>query len=177
MAKEIETKMKLTIPAGQASMAPPIGPALAPTGINTNEFVQRFNDETAEGQGILTPVIITIYDDRTFDLEFKTPPVSELIRRELGLKKGSATPNLKKVGKLTVEQVDKIVEIKRPDLNTNDIKQARKIVAGTAMQMGVEVEGLLEIDTPAIVTEEMQEIIDAGETGGVGTAEEAESQE
>lgn len=142
MAKVIERKMKLTIPAGKASMAPPIGPALAPTGINTNEFVTRFNDQTADGQGILTPVIITIFDDRTFDLEFKTPPVSELIRRTLNIKKGSETPNLKKVGELTLAQVDEIIEIKKPDLNTDDIDASRKIVAGTARQMGVTVKGL-----------------------------------
>lgn len=142
MAKEIVNKMKLTIPAGRASMAPPIGPALAPTGINTNEFVTKFNEQTADAQGILTPVIITIYDDRSFTLEFKTPPVSELIRRTLNIKKGSDTPNLKKVGKLTIKQVDEIIEIKKPDLNTNDIEASRKIIAGTARQMGIEIEGM-----------------------------------
>jgi large subunit ribosomal protein L11 len=141
MAKVVEKTMKLTIPAGKASMAPPIGPALAPTGINTNEFVTRFNDATAEGQGILTPVIISIYDDRSFDLEYKTSPVSELIRRALKIKKGSETPNLKKVGTLTIQQVDEIIEIKKPDLNTTDVLQARKIIAGTARQMGIEIEG------------------------------------
>lgn len=140
MAKEIKQKMKLVIPAGQATMAPPIGPALSPTGINTNDFVTRFNEQTKTGQGILTPVIITIYDDRTFDLQYKTPPTSELIRRELKINKGSATPNLKKVGKLTSEQVLKIIEIKRPDLNTTDVEQAYKIIAGTAKQMGIEVD-------------------------------------
>ena len=141
MAKVIAKKMKLTIPAGRATMAPPIGPALAPTGINTNEFVTRFNDQTAEGQGILTPVIITIFDDRSFELTFKTPPVSELIRREIKIAKGSATPNLKKVGRLSVAQIDKIIEIKKPDLNTDDIVQARKIIEGTARQMGITIDG------------------------------------
>lgn len=138
MAKEIVNKMKFTIPAGQATMAPPLGPALAPTGINSQEFITKFNEATREGQGILTPVIITIYDDRTFSLEYKTPPVSELIRRELKLKKGSATPNLKKVGKLTKEQILKIIEIKTPDLNTKDVEAAYNSVLGTAKQMGVE---------------------------------------
>lgn len=150
MAKKVDKVMKLTIPAGQASLAPPIGPALAPTGINTNEFVTRFNDSTADGQGILTPVIISIYEDRSFDLEYKTPPVSELIRRELKIKKGSGTPNLKKVGKLTIEQVDKIIEIKKPDLNTNDVVEARKIIAGTARQMGIEIVGDMN-KTPTVV--------------------------
>lgn len=138
-AKEVVNKMKFTIPAGQATMAPPLGPALAPTGINSQEFITKFNETTREGQGILTPVIITIYNDKTFSLEYKTPPVSELIRRELKLKSGSATPNLKKVGKLTKEQVLKIIEIKKPDLNTSDEEAAYKIVEGTAKQMGVEV--------------------------------------
>ncbi|WKZ31417.1 MAG: 50S ribosomal protein L11 [Candidatus Dojkabacteria bacterium] len=139
MAKEIVNKMKFTIPAGQATMAPPLGPALAPTGINTQEFITKFNEATREGQGVLTPVIITIYDDRTFTLEYKTPPVSELIRRELKLKSGSATPNLKKVGKLSKEQVLKIIEIKKPDLNSISEESAYNIIAGTAKQMGVEV--------------------------------------
>ena len=112
MAKEIKLKMKLNIRAGQATMAPPLGPALSPTGINTNDFIQKFNADTADGNGILTPVIIYIYEDRSFSLEYKTPPVSELIKRELGLSKGSSTPNLKKVGKLTREQAEKIAEIK-----------------------------------------------------------------
>lgn len=142
MAKQLVRKMKLVIPAGQASMAPPYGPALSPTGINTNEFITQFNAKTQEGHGILTPVIISIFDDRTFSLEFKTPPTSELIRRELKIKSGSGQPNLKKVGKLSKDQVMKIVEVKMPDLNTTDQNQAYKIVAGTAKQMGVEVEAL-----------------------------------
>lgn len=138
--KQVKLKMKLVIAAGQASMAPPIGPALSPTGINTNDFVQRFNEKTKDGQGILTPVILTIYDDRSFDMEYKTPPTSELIRRELKIKKGSSIPNLKKVGKLSKEQILRIIEIKKPDLNTNDEEQSYRIIAGTAQQMGVEVE-------------------------------------
>jgi len=155
MAKVVEKTMKLTIPAGQASMAPPIGPALAPTGINTNDFVTQFNDQTSDGQGILTPVIISIYDDRTFSLEFKTSPVSELIRRALKIKKGSDTPNLKKVGKLTIQQVDEIIEIKKPDLNTDDIIQSRKIIAGTARQMGIEIEG--DMNQPSTIKPSKEE--------------------
>lgn len=138
MAKEIKQIIKITIPAGQASMAPPIGPTLAPYGINTQDFCTQFNEKTKEANGILTPVVLTIYEDRTFSFILKTPPTSELIRRELNIKKGSAQPNLKKVGKLTKEQVMKIVDIKLPDLNTSDPEQAAKIVAGTAKQMGID---------------------------------------
>ena len=138
MAKEIKKVIKITIPAGQATMAPPIGPTLAPYGINTQEFCSQFNEKTRESNGILTPVILTIYEDRTFDFILKTPPTSELIRRELKIKAGSAKPNLEKVGKLSKEQIMKIVEIKMPDLNTSDPEQAAKIIAGTAKQMGIE---------------------------------------
>lgn len=140
MAKEIKKIIKITIPAGQATPAPPIGPTLAPYGISTQEFCTQFNEQTREGNGILTPVIITIYEDRSFEFITKTPPTAELIRKEIKIKKGSARPNLDKVGKLTKEQIRKIVEIKMPDLNTSDPDQAAKIVAGTARQMGVETE-------------------------------------
>ena len=140
MAKPIKAIIKITIPAGQATPAPPIGPTVAPYGISTQEFCSQFNERTKDGQGILTPVVITIYDDRSFDFITKTPPTSELIRRELKIKKGSARANLDKVGKLTKEQIQKIVEIKMPDLNTTDPEQAAKIVAGTAKQMGIETE-------------------------------------
>ncbi len=140
MAKEIKKIIKMVIPAGMATMAPPIGPTLAPYGINTQDFCSQFNDKTRESNGILTPVILTIYEDRTFDFILKTPPTSELIRRELKIKKGSAKPNLEKVGKLTKEQIMRIVEVKMPDLNTSDPEQAAKVIAGTAMQMGIEVE-------------------------------------
>lgn len=140
MAKEIKAIIKITIPAGRATPAPPIGPTLAPYGISTQEFCAQFNEKTMESNGILTPAIITIYEDRTFTFVLKTPPTSELIRRELGIKKGSARPNLEKVGKLSKAQVLKIVETKMPDLNTSDPEQAAKIIAGTARQMGIEVE-------------------------------------
>lgn len=140
MAKEIKKIIKMVIPAGMATMAPPIGPTLAPYGINTQDFCSQFNDKTRESNGILTPVILTIYEDRTFDFILKTPPTSELIRRELKIKKGSAKPNLDKVGKLTKEQIMRIVDVKMPDLNTSDPEQAAKVIAGTAMQMGIEVE-------------------------------------
>ena len=140
MAKEIKKVIKITIPAGQASMAPPIGPTLAPYGINTQDFCTQFNDKTKEDNGILTPVVLTIYEDRSFDFILKTPPTSELIRRELKIKKGSGKPNTKKVGKLSKDQIKRIIDIKLPDLNTTDYDKAAKIIAGTAKQMGVDVE-------------------------------------
>ncbi|MHC1716681.1 MAG: 50S ribosomal protein L11 [Candidatus Dojkabacteria bacterium] len=140
MAKPIKKVIKITIPAGMATMAPPIGPTLAPYGINAQDFCAQFNEKTRENNGILTPVILTIFDDRSFSFILKTPPTSELIRRELKIKKGSDKPNLNKVGKLTKEQLQRIIEVKMPDLNTSDVKQAAKIIAGTAKQMGVEVE-------------------------------------
>lgn len=140
MAKEIKKIIKITIPAGGATMAPPIGPTLAPYGINSQDFCSQFNEKTRENNGILTPVILTIYEDRTFSFELKTPPTSELIRRELNIKVGSSRPNLEKVGKLSKNQIMKIVEIKMPDLNTSNPLQAAKIVAGTAKQMGIDVE-------------------------------------
>jgi len=140
MAKKIKVIIKITIPAGKATAAPPIGPTLAPYGIATQDFCSQFNEKTKDGQGILTPVVLTIYEDRTFTFFLKTPPTSELIRRELKIKKGSGEPNLKKVGTLTKEQIKRIFEIKQPDLNTNDLEKATKIIEGTARQMGVEVE-------------------------------------
>lgn len=140
MAKEVKKIIKITIPAGKATMAPPIGPTLAPYGINAQDFCAQFNEKTRENDGILTPVILTIYEDRSFSFELKTPPTSELIRRELHIQLGSAKPNLDKVGKLSKAQIMKIVEVKMPDLNTSDPEQAAKIIAGTAKQMGVDVE-------------------------------------
>lgn len=138
MAKEIKAKVKLQIPAGSASPAPPIGPALSQHGIDIKGFCDQFNEKTKDGHGILTPVVLTIYVDRTFDFITKTPPVSELIRRELNIKKGSGTPNLDKVGKLSEEQLERIAQAKMADLNTDDIEQAKKSIKGTARQMGVE---------------------------------------
>jgi large subunit ribosomal protein L11 len=140
MAKEINKVIKITIPAGRATMAPPIGPTLAPYGINTQDFCAQFNEKTKEDNGILTPVVLTIYKDRSFDFILKTPPTSELIRRELGIKAGSGKPNTEKVGTLSKEQLKRIIDIKMPDLNTSDYDKAVKIIAGTAKQMGVGVE-------------------------------------
>lgn len=140
MAKPVKAIIKITIPAGQATPTPPIGPTLAPYGIATQDFCAQFNEKTREAGGILTPVVITIYEDRSFDFITKTPPTSELIRRELKIKKGSARPNLEKVGKLSKDQIQRIAEVKMPDLNTSDPDQAAKIIAGTARQMGIDTE-------------------------------------
>jgi len=139
MAKKVLKELKVTIPAGRATPAPPLGPTLAPYGIAMQDFCTQFNEKTKQDNGILTPAILTIYEDRSFSFILKTPPTSELIRRELKISKGSDKPNLNKVGKLTVEQIKKIVEVKWPDLNTTEINKAVKIVEGTAKQMGVEV--------------------------------------
>lgn len=138
MAKEIKSVVKIQIPAGQANPAPPIGPVLSQHGIDIKAFCDQFNEKTQEGHGVVTPVVLTIYEDRSFDFITKTPPVGELIRRELGIKKGSSIPNLEKVGKLSDAQLTKIAEIKMPDLNTTDIEKAKEIIKGTARQMGIE---------------------------------------
>ncbi|MEA3357087.1 MAG: 50S ribosomal protein L11 [Patescibacteria group bacterium] len=138
MAKEIKAIVKIQIPAGQATPAPPIGPVLSQHGIDLKGFCDQFNKRTKDGQGVVTPVVITIYEDRTFEFITKTPPVGELIRRELGIKKGSGRANVDKVGKLTDEQLERIAEVKMPDLNTTNMEKAKDIIRGTAKQMGVE---------------------------------------
>jgi len=140
MAKEVEAIIKLQIPAGKATPAPPIGPALGQKGINIMQFCNEFNQRTKDQEGILLPVIITVYKDKSFTFEIKTPPVSELIKRTLKIEKGSGEPNKTKVGRLTKKQVREIAEKKLKDLNTDDIEAAMRIVEGTARSMGVEVE-------------------------------------
>lgn len=139
MAKNIIAVIKLQIPAGKATPAPPVGPALAQHGLNLAEFCQKFNDATREQIGFKIPVIITVYEDRTYNFEVKQPPASQLIKKEIGLEKGSGIPNKKKVGKITKAQLKKVAKKKMPDLNTSDIEQAMKIIEGTAKNMGVEV--------------------------------------
>lgn len=139
MAKKIKTILKLQLPAGKATPAPPVGTALGPHGINIADFVKRFNDATREKIGEITPAEITIYEDRTFDFVLKTPPAAFLLNKAAGLEKGSATPNKKKVGHVTKDQVRQIAEIKMTDLNANDIEAAMKIIEGTARSMGIEV--------------------------------------
>lgn len=140
MAKKVIGEIKLQIPAGQANPAPPVGPALGQRGVNIMEFCKAFNAKTKDGNGILTPVVITVYSDRSFTFVVKTPPVSTLIMKELNLKKGSGVPNKEKVGVLSMDQVRKIAETKMPDLNANDVEAAMQTVAGTARSMGVKVE-------------------------------------
>jgi large subunit ribosomal protein L11 len=139
MAKKILKKLKLQVPAGKATPAPPLGPSLGQAGINIGEFTNRFNEQTRDQMGDIIPVVITVYEDRTFELEYKKPPASFLILKELGLKSGSATPLTKKVGVLTKDQVKKIAENKMEDLNANDINAAMKIIEGTARSMGVDI--------------------------------------
>ena len=139
MAKKINSIVKIQIPAGKATPAPPIGSVLGPKGINIAGFVKEFNDKTASQAGMIIPCVITIYDDRTFSFVLKTPPAAVLIRKEAGVEKGSGKPNKDKVAKLTKSQVRKIAEIKMPDLNASSIESAMSMVAGTARSMGVEV--------------------------------------
>lgn len=139
MAKTIKTKIKLQIPGGAANPAPPVGPALGQHGLNIAEFCSQFNERTKDQRGDIVPVVITVYQDRTYDFVVKTPPASELIKKALGLPKGSGSPLLTKVGTLTQKQLKEIAERKMEDLNANDVAAAMKIIAGTARQMGVEV--------------------------------------
>jgi large subunit ribosomal protein L11 len=132
--------IKLQIPGGQANPAPPVGPALGQHGVNIMEFCKAFNAETAAQNGRITPVEITVFEDRSFTFITKTPPAAVLIKEALSLDKGSAEPNRTKVGRLTHKQVRSIAETKLPDLNARDLDQAAKIIAGTARSMGVEVE-------------------------------------
>jgi large subunit ribosomal protein L11 len=140
VAKKVIGEIKLQIPAGQANPAPPVGPALGQRGVNIMEFCKAFNAKTKDGNGILTPVVITVYADRSFTFIVKTPPVSTLIMKEIGLQKGSGVPNKEKVGVLTREQVRKIAENKMSDLNASCVETAMNTVMGTARSMGVRVE-------------------------------------
>ncbi|RIL09818.1 MAG: 50S ribosomal protein L11 [Proteobacteria bacterium] len=139
MAKELITTVKLQIPAGQANPAPPIGPVLGQHGVNIMEFCKQFNAKTQKQMGEITPVVISIYKDRSFTFEVKTPPVSYLIKKALNLEKGSAVPNRDKVGKLKKEQAYAIARQKMIDMNAYDEDAAFRIVAGTARSMGVDV--------------------------------------
>lgn len=140
MAKKVQAYIKLQVPAGKATPAPPIGPALGQHGVNIPGFCKEFNDRTAKENGMIIPVVITVYTDRTFSFITKTPPAPVLIKKELNLQKASGRPNKEKVGQLTKEQVRRIAEIKMPDLNAGSIEAAMSMVAGTARSMGVTVE-------------------------------------
>lgn len=140
MAKKIKTQIKVNLPAGEATPAPPLGPTLAQHGIPIMDFVKAYNERTADQKGNIVPVIITIYVDRSFDFETKLPPVSEMIKKELRLEKGSGETGKKTVGTISQEQIKSIAERKIKDLNTTNPVAAMKIVAGTARSMGVKVE-------------------------------------
>ncbi len=139
--KKLKAVVKLQIPAGQANPAPPVGTALGPHGIPLMDFCKQFNDATKDKAGFVIPVVLNIYEDRSFSFITKTPPASNLIKKELGLEKGSSESNKQKVGKITMEQLKKIAQIKMQDLNANDIDAAARIIGGTARNMGIELEG------------------------------------
>jgi large subunit ribosomal protein L11 len=139
MAKKVKKLVKLQIPAGKANPAPPIGPALGQAGINIGDFVNKFNEATKDKIGSIIPVVISVYDDRSYDFICKTPPASNLILKKIGKDKGSGKNLMSKAGSLTMAQVREIATEKIVDLNTNDVEQAMKIIAGTARSMGVEV--------------------------------------
>jgi len=140
MAKKVKAVVKLQLPAGKANPAPPVGPALGQHGINLMAFCKEYNAKTADKQGYIIPVVITVYEDRSFSFVVKTPPASDLIKKSLGIEKGSSEPNKTKVGKLTKKQLEEIAKLKMPDLNANDLDAAMRIIRGTALNMGVEVE-------------------------------------
>jgi len=141
VAKKVLAVVKLQIPGGQATPTPPVGPALGQHGVNIMEFCKAFNAQTQDKSGLIIPVVITIYSDRSFTFITKTPPAAVLLKRAAGLEKGSPESNRQKVGKVTLAQVREIAQVKLPDLNTTDIEAAIRMVAGTARSMGLTVEG------------------------------------
>jgi large subunit ribosomal protein L11 len=137
--KKVTGSIKLQIPAGKATPAPPVGPALGQAGVNIMDFCKNFNARTAKDEGLIIPVVITVYADRSYTFITKTPPVALLIKREAGIAKGSGEPNKNKVGKITMKQVEGIAKMKLPDLNTDSLESAIQTVKGTARSMGIEV--------------------------------------
>ena len=143
MAKKVQGYIKLQVPAGSANPAPPIGPALGQQGVNIMEFCKQFNAQTAKVEkGLPIPVVITVYSDRSFTFIMKTPPASVLIRKAIGIEKGSGTPNTNKVGKINRKQLEEIAKTKQPDLTAADLDAAVRTIAGSARSMGVDVEGV-----------------------------------
>ena len=140
MAKTVTRQLKLQIEAGKATPAPPIGPALGQVGINIGDFVNQFNEATKDMRGDVIPVVVNVYDDRSFDFVLKTPPASKLLLKAIGQKSGSGKNLVKKVGKVTQKQLEEIAEQKMADISANDVKSGAKIIAGTARSMGIEVE-------------------------------------
>jgi large subunit ribosomal protein L11 len=141
VAKKVVAMVKLQCPAGQANPSPPVGPALGQHGVNIMEFCKAFNARTQDKQGLIIPAVITVYADRSFTFELRTPPASVLLKRAAKIAKGSGDPNREKVGKVTKAQVREIAETKLPDLNAHDVDNAMRIIEGTARSMGIEVEG------------------------------------
>lgn len=141
MAKKVVGMVKLQIPAGAATPAPPVGPALGQAGVNIMDFVKNFNARTAGQQGLIIPVVVTVYADRSYTFITKTPPAAILLRRAAGVEKGSGEPNKKKIGKVTRAQVEEIAKTKLPDLNAASLESAVRTIEGTARSMGLEIEG------------------------------------
>ncbi|MFA6677947.1 MAG: 50S ribosomal protein L11 [Acholeplasmatales bacterium] len=137
MAKKVAKLVKLQIPAGRATPAPPIGPALGQAGVNIPQFVQQFNERTKDQMGYIVPVVISVYEDRTFSFVTKTPPASDLIKKAAGINKGSGSPHADKVGSITTEQLREIATMKLPDLNAYDVEAAMEIIRGTCRNMGI----------------------------------------
>jgi len=140
MAKKVKAIIKMQLKAGEATPAPPVGPALGPYGVNIMAFCKEYNEKTKDRIGSVVPVEITIYEDRSFSFVIKTPPVSDLLKKALNIEKGSGEPNVKKVGKISREKIREIAEMKMQDLNAKDLEGAMRIVEGTARSMGIEVE-------------------------------------
>jgi len=141
MAKKVVGQVKLQLPAGKATPAPPVGPALGQHGVNIMEFCKQFNAKTADQPGMIIPAVITVFADRSFSFELKTPPASVLLKKAAGIESGSGTPNKKKVAQISRAKVREIAELKKQDLNAYDIEAAMQMIAGTARSMGIEIQG------------------------------------
>lgn len=139
MAKKVIAKIKINLPAGEATPAPPVGPILGQHGVPIMDFVKEYNAQTAEKKGMIIPAVITVYEDHSFDFITKLPPVTDLIKKEIGIEKGSMEAGKNIVGKISAAQIEKIAQVKKEDFNTSDPEKAKKIVAGTARSMGIEV--------------------------------------
>lgn len=141
MAKQLVAQVKFQVPGGQATPAPPVGTSLGRFGVNLGQFVQQFNERTRDAGGMPIPVVVSVYNDRTFDFVTKSPPAASLLKKAAAIAKGSGVPNKEKVGKVTQAQVDEIVRLKMADLNARDVEHARRMIEGTARSMGIQVEG------------------------------------
>ena len=140
MAKQLQGEVKFQVPGGQATPAPPVGTALGRFGINLGQFVQQFNDRTKDAGGMPIPVVVRVYNDRSFEFDTKSPPAAALLKQTAGIAKGSGVPNKEKVGTVTMDMIDDIVKTKMADLNARDLEHARRLIEGTARSMGLEVE-------------------------------------